>query len=312
MLKKVSGYALALVGLTLLFSSCKKDYESIQSIDSTTIQNYLSANNITAIPDPNNTGFYYQIINPGTGDNFKNTDSVLFSQNVKSLANGTSYISTSPNSNEGNYVGYVSRLATGVTTGITVPAINTVMLQLKPGGSARIFLPSYLAFGKNGLNNIPSNENIDLLLTAYPEKVQWKRDDNLINAFITAKGLTTMVKDPSRVYYSVSTVGTGTDVVNATSTVTVKYTGRFLDGTVFDSNSDGASFSLAGGTIQGWTLGIPAGKLTVGGKMRLLIPSGLAYGTTGSVNSNTNPATYTIRPNTILDFDIEITSVTNN
>lgn len=312
MLKKVSGYALALVGLTLLFSSCKKDYESIQSIDSKTIQDYLTANNITAIPDPNNTGFYYQIINPGTGDNFKNTDSVFYTQNVKSLKNGTSYISTPVTANEGNYVGYVSRLATGVQSGITVPAINTVMQQLKPGGSARIFLPSYLAFGKNGVNNIPSNENIDFVINTYSEKTQWQHDDNVIKAFIAAKGLTTMIKDPSRVYYSVSAVGTGTDVVNTTSTITAKYTGRLLDGSVFDFNTTdaGVSFSLPNGVIQGWALGIPAGKLKVGGKIRLLIPSGLAYGTQGSVDTN-NPNAYKIPPNAVLDFDIEIVTITN-
>lgn len=304
MLKKLSGYALALIGLTLLFSSCKKEYESIQSVDASAISNYIKANNLTnMVADPNNTGFYYQILNPGTGTNtFKNTDSVLYKTIVKSLANGTTYLDSAVNANQGTFVGYAGTSLTYVASwNINIPAINTVMLQLKPGGSARILLPSYLAFGKNGLNTVPPNENIDLYINVLPEVKQWQADDRVIRAFI-GKNALTMTKDPSRVYYSVVTPGTGTDPITANSTVTVKYTGRLLDGTVFDSNSDGVAFALLKGVIKGWTLGITGSKITKGGKIRLLIPSDLAYGT-GSSGA--------IGPNSVLDFDIEITDVSN-
>jgi FKBP-type peptidyl-prolyl cis-trans isomerase FkpA len=55
MLKKITSYTFLLVGLILL-NSCKKEYESIQSIDDTKIKDYISSNNITdAIEDPDKT-----------------------------------------------------------------------------------------------------------------------------------------------------------------------------------------------------------------------------------------------------------------
>jgi FKBP-type peptidyl-prolyl cis-trans isomerase FkpA len=300
MLKKLSGYTLALIGLTILFSSCKKDYESIQSVDAKKISDYISKNNLTGLmkEDSLKTGYYYQILSPGTGTIYKNTDSVLYNGVVQSLESGTVYLSTNTNGNLGTYVGYTNTL-----NGAAIPAIRDVLAKLKPGGKARIILPSHLAFGKNGLDasNIPSNENIDLYITTYPEKVQWQLDERRLQEFVTAKGLT-MIKDPSRVLYSISAVGTGTDVISTTSTLVVKYTERYLDGTVFDSSTDGTfTPTVLSSLIKGWNLILP-GRLLAGGKVRLLIPSDLCYGP--------NP-TNGIAANSCLDFDIEIVSVTN-
>jgi len=298
MLKKLSGYTLALIGLTVLFSSCKKDYESIQSVDAKKITDYIAKNNLTSmVEDPNKTGYYYQVLTPGTGDTFKNPDSVLYNGVVQGLENASVYLTTNTNGNLGTYVGYTNTL-----NGAAIPAIRDVILKLKPGGTARIILPSYLAFGKNGndASNIPSNENIDLYITTYPEKVQTVRDENLIKAFVTKAGLT-MTRDDSGVYYAISAVGTGTEVISSTSTITAKYTGRYLDGTVFDSSTDGTFSGVLSSLISGWGKILP-GKLISGGKVRIIIPSSLAYGTTGSGS---------VPGNACLDFDIEITNVTN-
>jgi FKBP-type peptidyl-prolyl cis-trans isomerase FkpA len=300
MLKKLSGYTLALIGLNILFSSCQKDYESIQSVDAKKITDYISKNNLSGLmkEDSLKSGYYYQILTPGTGTNFKNTDSVLYNGVVQSLENGTVYLTTNTNGNLGTYVGYTNTL-----NGASIPAIRDVLAKLKPGGRARIILPSYLAFGKNGLDasNIPSNENIDLYINTYPEKVQWQLDDRLLQAFIATKGLS-MIKDQSRVYYSISTPGSGTDIIYPTSTITAKYTVRYLDGTVLDSSTDGTFSSvLSSLAVKGWEKILP-GRITAGGKVRILIPSDLAYGTAGST---------TITANACLDFDIEITAVTN-
>jgi FKBP-type peptidyl-prolyl cis-trans isomerase FkpA len=296
MLKKLSGYTLAFIGLTVLFSSCKKDYESIQSVDAKKITDYIAKNNLTTmVEDPNKTGYYYQILTPGTGDTFTNPDSVLYNGEVKGLENGNVYLTTNVNGNLGTFVGYTNTL-----NGATIPAIRDVILKLRPGGTARIILPSYLAFGKNGSGDIPSNENIDLYITTYPEKIQTVRDENLIKAFVAKSGLT-MVRDASGVYYAISAVGTGTEVISSTSTITAKYTGRYLDGTEFDSSTDGTFSGVLSGLIAGWGKILP-GKLISGGKVRIIIPSALGYGTAGSGS---------LPGNACLDFDIEITNVTN-
>ncbi len=75
-----------------------------------------------------------------------------------------------------------------------------------------------------------------------------------------------------------TTPGTG-DVVKASDTITVDYTGAVAaTGIVFQSSKDTgqpATFPLSG-VIAGWTQGIPGTK--VGGTRRLLIPAALTYG----------------------------------
>jgi len=75
--------------------------------------------------------------------------------------------------------------------------------------------------------------------------------------------------------------GTGAKPKSPKSQVKVHYTGWLLDGTKFDSSRDRnepATFPL-NGVIAGWTEGV--GAMQVGGKRKLVIPSGLAYGDKG-------------------------------
>lgn len=290
---------------TVIFSSCKKDYESIESIDDTAIKSYISKNNLTEMkPDPDKTGFYYQVTNPTDGTFFLNSDSVFYDVTVKSMETGNTYLQSPVNANLGTYVGYLnnffqSSLSTSIT--FNIPALRTAVLGLKPGGTARVLLPSYLGFGKNGIGPIPSNENLDFIIKTYPFRKQWLLDDDKIKNFLTAKGLTaSATKDPSRIYYIVNTVGTGDLINDIESTVVIKYTGRLLDGTSFDSSTDGTFSTTLKGLIEGWQIMIP--KFKVGTKFRMFIPSDLGYVTRG------NGA---IPPNAVLDFDIEIVSVTN-
>lgn len=297
---KLSLFALLLA--TTIFSSCKKEYDTAQTIDDAAIKAYISKNNLTQmIPDSAKTGFYFQVTNPTDGTFFLNKDSVLYDVTVKSMANGTTYLQSPSNGNLGTYVGYLngffqSSLSTTIT--YNIPALRTAVLKLKPGGTARILLPSYLGFGRNGAGPIPSNENLDFTVKTYPYRKQWLFDDAKIQSYLTAKNLTA-TKDLSRVYYIVGTEGTGSDVITNESTLIIKYTGRYLDGTSFDSSTDGTFSTTLNGVIAGWGL---LTKFKAGTKVRLFIPSDLAYGT-GGRNS--------IPPNAVLDFDIEIVKVTN-
>jgi FKBP-type peptidyl-prolyl cis-trans isomerase len=95
-------------------------------------------------------------------------------------------------------------------------------------------------------------------------------------------------------------VGTGATAVNG-DTVSVFYTGSFLNGQVFDSNVGGnvLTFRLgAGQVIPGFEQGIVGMK--VGGKRRMTIPPSLAYGSQGQ-----GP----IPPNTTLRFDVDLASI---
>ena len=93
----------------------------------------------------------------------------------------------------------------------------------------------------------------------------------------------------------------GSDV-RATSpkdTVTVSYKGTLLDGTVFDETpgEETATFPL-NRVIRGWTEGMQL--VGEGGRIRLFIPSEMAYGERGNQG---------IEPNSALIFDVEIKEV---
>lgn len=104
----------------------------------------------------------------------------------------------------------------------------------------------------------------------------------------------------SGLQYKVTKQGTGKQPT-ASSVVTVHYTGKLLDGKVFDSSverGEPIEFPL-NQVIPGWTEGLQLMK--EGGKATLYIPSQLAYGEQGV--SGTIPA------NSTLVFDVELIKV---
>jgi len=299
MIKKLSLYTIALLGCLVLFNSCKKEYEDVEALDERSIAEYLTKNNITAEKDA--SGFYYQIIDEGTGGTVDRTDSVFYTYDFK-RANGVSILKTPEYEMPRTFLGYTDRFNFK-----TIPAIRLTLSKLQKGGTARVILPSRMAFGKNGNKQlgVGSNEIIVIDL-ALPNYSNWVEVDNyLIDKFVAANNLQT-VTDPNRVRYLISAEGTGKEDVKKTSKIKAKYTGKYLNGTVFDSSTDGADFKLDD-VVPGWTLTIP-GKIGVGGKIRLLIPSDLGYGQQGLVSNGT----LVIPKNACLDFEIEIVSVTND
>ena len=109
---------------------------------------------------------------------------------------------------------------------------------------------------------------------------------------------------PSGLRYYDTKVGTGASPKTG-QTVSVQYTGTLLDGTKFDSTADrgNAPFEFhlnQHEVIQGWDEGLATMK--VGGKRRLVIPGGLAYGDSPPPNSP-------ITPNATLVFDIELVAI---
>ncbi len=83
--------------------------------------------------------------------------------------------------------------------------------------------------------------------------------------------------------------------------VTVHYTGRLIDGTVFDSSVERGEPATFGVTqvIPGWVEALQLMK--EGDKWRLFIPSALAYGPNGAGG--------VIGPNATLIFDVELIKV---
>jgi FKBP-type peptidyl-prolyl cis-trans isomerase FkpA len=133
--------------------------------------------------------------------------------------------------------------------------------------------------------------------TAVTAAQQAATDNSLIQAYIKANNITA-TEDPSGLYYSVITPGTGA-YPTASSTVTVNYTGKLLNGSVFAPTS--ALTASLSGLILGWQIGIP--HINDGGTILLLIPSALGYGTSSPGAG--------VPANSVLVFTISLTSFTN-
>ncbi len=119
--------------------------------------------------------------------------------------------------------------------------------------------------------------------------------------FLLENGKRAEVKTtPSGLQYEVLTEGSG-EQPSANDQVVVHYTGKLIDGTVFDSSVDRGMPATFGVTqvIPGWVEALQLMK--AGSKWRLFIPSQLAYGPQGAGN--------VIGPNQTLIFDVELLEV---
>ena len=120
--------------------------------------------------------------------------------------------------------------------------------------------------------------------------------------FATSLGvnLAVMTKTASGLYYQDIPPGSGASAAKDIH-LTVHYTGYLTNGTSFDTSIGKSAFGFvlgAGAVIKGWDEGLVG--MRVGGTRKLVIPSGLAYGS-GSVG--------TIPANSILVFNVQLVSI---
>lgn len=127
-----------------------------------------------------------------------------------------------------------------------------------------------------------------------PNKI---RGEEFIAYNKTKKGI---ISTESGLQYSILKKGKG-DSPKVTSRVRVHYTGKIINGTVFESSRKSnkpSEFNL-NEVIKGWTEGLQLMK--VGSKFRFFIPQELAYGSTYRSNL--------IQPFSALVFDIELLEI---
>jgi len=164
-----------------------------------------------------------------------------------------------------------------------------------------------LNHGKTQLTPKEAQQTIQSVMKKQQEKTMFKRkakgekNKNAGSEFLAENAKKEGVHTtPSGLQYKMLTEGDGASPT-VSDTVKVNYKGTLLDGSTFDSSydrGDPISFPL-GGVIKGWTEGLQLVK--VGGKIRLFIPSDLAYGTRGAGGK--------IGPNATLIFDIELLAI---
>jgi FKBP-type peptidyl-prolyl cis-trans isomerase FklB len=173
------------------------------------------------------------------------------------------------------------------------------------------FLRGVMDARADSAGRLMTDKEVQETLTTFQEEMQSKKMENARlageknrtegEAFLAENGKKPgVITLPSGLQYKVTTEGNGKNP-SSTSTVTTHYTGRLLDGTVFDSSikrGQPATFRVSE-VISGWSQALQMMK--TGSKWELYIPSSLAYGEAGAGG--------VIPPNATLVFEVELISV---
>ena len=146
---------------------------------------------------------------------------------------------------------------------------------------------------------------VDKRQEAYLAKLKDKGTAETAAFFADLKKKNGVTVLPSGLAFEVLKPGTGPNV-KATDTIRAHYTGKLINGDVFDTSrepmqpgqaAEPAEFPLDG-VIPGWTEGLQ--KINKGGQIRLYVPPQLAYGDEGRGG---------IPPASTLIFDVEVIDI---
>jgi len=278
-------------------SDFDKELVNMQMSEDSILQAHIKENNIKI--KPTESGLYYEELKAGSGPLAKKGDLVTVIFNI-SFLDGIELFSSK---DQGEPVFF--ELGQPFDT----EGMNEALLKMKAGGKSRIIMPSNLAFGERGRGNfIPPYST--LISEVELLKIQTKKEYNDeqrgnetvdIRKYLNENGID-VNPTASGMYFIEREKGTG-PAPKTGDKVKVWYTGKLLDGTVFDASSNrnkAYEFALGQGrVIKGWDLGIAMMKQ--GGKATLVIPSNLAYGERGSGQ--------TIPPFAPLVFEVELQEV---
>lgn len=200
-----------------------------------------------------------------------------------------------------------------------------ILRQMKPGINKELFgddssksisIDQFMAgflsavTGKDGLMSVDDASKLaqslmetvknDALLERYGDNKKAGEDFMAAQAKQAKKKKSGITVLPSGLMYKVLVKGDG-PVAKESDKVKVKYEGRLIDGTVFDSTEkhggEPATFS-PNQVIKGWTEALTL--MPVGSKWQLYIPQELAYGSRD---------TGQIKPFSALIFDVEVLEI---
>ena len=274
------------------------------------LKKYVEDNKITV--KPNSLGLY--IIETQQGSGMKIDSGCHIAMNYRvSLLDGNELFST---------FGRPEPVRCEFGKRIDTPGFEYGISTLKEGSKAKFIVPSTLAFGRRGSGTVVGPfqsliydvEIIDVQTKAEYEKEQAElqkamqiKTDSLKNAetgllekYLKENNITAKPQ-PDGLYYIPALAGTGPKAEPG-KMVKVYYTGKLLNGKVFDSSvapKKPLEFMIGRGqVIQGWDEGI--GLMNQGGKATLIIPSSMGYG---------DQENGVIPPYSTLVFDLELVEV---
>lgn len=290
-----------LLAVGLFTTACSKNDNPVNAdyaaADDATITKYLAANAITTA-QKQASGLYYAPTATNASAAMATVGKTVSVLYTGRLLDGTVFDATSQRNNVPvSFVLGNSKVLPGLQEGISLMHL---------GDKATLLLPSALAYGPSGNSsiNVPANavvrfevELVDLNFAL--------TDAAIITKYVADNSITSAQKQASGLYFAPTATNPTGVQATAGKMVSVLYTGRLLNGTVFDASSqhNNVPISFVLGrrqVIAGWDEGIAL--MRKGEKATLLIPSALAYGPTGAGNG-------AIPANAVLRFEVELVDV---
>ncbi len=278
-------FATIFVSLSSCLSKVTLEDDIILQQNETKIQQYISAKKLTTQKASN--GVYYVITksNP-SGRQMVLGDTVRLHYVIKGL-NDTGIDSSSILKNQ-PFIFFNN----GGNTNIFLKMLP----YIREGEQATFILPSTLAGDSQAFPNLPANSPIRCDISFYKSY----SEEADIDAYVAKNNITVTEKTTESVRYI--RVKEGVSDLIAGKIAKIKYTGKYLNGKVFDTNvgkTDSLSYTVGAttGFVRGFIVGL--NKMKLGEKATFIFASPLGYSNT----SNTIP------PETPLIFDVEIVAL---
>ncbi len=303
--RKSIGSVLVLFAMTVYMSACldtdvHSDYQQllkeVQAINDYLVDNPPSAGNMV-IRDP--SGVTIVITQVGNGDLPPNLENeVIAAYSGRILSNGELSEGTFDENN--NFALKLKDMIDGWKIG---------MGQLTQGAVAKLYIPSFYAYGQNGSGAIPGNATLVFdvhLISVAPTTAQTTTlaaQVAAIDAKLDELEVENVVALESGVRIVHTEPGTSGDYPGLYDQVTMSITGKLLsDESIFAPFAQYGPTNGVGGRVVNYVHGMIIGLQTmqVGGKATIYVPAILAYGA---------EARTAIPPNSNLIFEIELLSI---
>lgn len=179
------------------------------------------------------------------------------------------------------------------------PGFNEGLKLLRTGEKATFIMPNTLGFGSASNTIIPPYS----VLIYEVEVISTKDENTMIEEYITDNNLT-VISTGTGLRYTEDTSTLG-DPADDADVVTLKYTGKFLDGFIFDSSNEFTyTVSSQSSFVEGWKEALTL--LPIGYQGEIIFPSSLGYGGNGQLGSG---GRFDIPPYAPLIFEIEILDI---
>ena len=280
----------------LILTSCLDNNHGLDTAlqmqkDLATIDEYIALNNIDAYQDK--SGIRFSITELGKSGFPPRVDQQVKVKYTGKFLNGTVF-DPGPEA-----TGVLGTFIVGWQYGIAV---------LPPGTKATLYLPSPLGYGSSQYNSIPANSILTFdvqlteVVTSNAEKARLASDIDVIDSFLESHSVDA-VKDTTGVRYVITDPGVG-PMPTLYQKVKFSYVGQaFSGGTEFFNGGSQPSEifdSRPIDFIDGITVGLT--KIAVGGKIKIYVPSGLAFGPTENTQTS-------LPANSIVIYDITLEEI---